>query len=430
MAPYYRWAARSEKLRAAGLPWDGARRYNAPDDGDLEVVRLARMRVSLARALRRLGRWRKPLLSAVIAAGILYGVFGLWVPSRFITIAPGPARDVATLVVPEGGDPGTGPPDGRFLLTTILASSATPVELWKVMTDPLVDLLPRWAVIPRGMSDETYVRWGEASMRESQLLAAWQAWTFLGNDVELVSDGVEVYFIARGSPAAGRLEEGDRIVAWSMAGRSGPALMPEELERDLVEAFIYGPGRTSPVLLTLDLVRDGSPVRSEFPVGIDDLAAWPFLGLALGACEPATVPPVPVTFPPSDIGGPSGGLMMTLQIVDFFAPESLTAGKVIAGSGTISPGGRVGPVGSIEKKISGAVSAGATVFLVPGEDYPAAATAVAQQGLGELVLIAVGSLTEAHQALVSLTLENTAGYNSADLARMSRTWPVDLVAVL
>ena len=390
---------------------------------------LAPLKMRLVRTLRWLGRWRRPLLYSALTIALLAGIFGLWIPARYITIAPGPTPNVATLVTPEAGLPSESETGGLFLLTTVLASGATPVQLWKAMIDPLVDLVPRAAVIPPRMSDETYIRWGEAAMVESRLLAAWQAWAFLGNEVDLVSDGVEVYFIARGSPARGQLGEGDRILDWSMSGRSEAAITPAEMERGIVEAFIYGQGRPGPVLLTLNVMRDDLPVSVRFFVELEDLTAWPFLGLAMGTRDPATDPPVPVIFPDSDIGGPSGGLMMALQIVDFFSPDNLAGGKIIAGSGTIRPGGRVGPVGSVDKKISGAFAAGATVVLVSVEDYPAAVAARVGQGLDSLVLIAVGSLAEAHRALVSLTLENAAGYNSADLARTSLVRPGIRVAI-
>ena len=79
-----------------------------------------------------------------------------------------------------------------------------------------------------------------------------------------------------------------------------------------------------------------------------------------------------------DIGGPSAGLMFSLGIYDLLTPGDLTGGKFIAGTGTITVDGKVGAIGGIQQKMSGAKEAGATVFLVPaGNCDEAAAAAVA-----------------------------------------------------
>jgi len=71
---------------------------------------------------------------------------------------------------------------------------------------------------------------------------------------------------------------------------------------------------------------------------------------------------------PTDSGGPSAGLMFTLGIMDKLEPEDLTAGKIIAGTGTIDDDGNVGPIGGIPQKLVGAKSAGAQIFLVPKDN--------------------------------------------------------------
>jgi len=193
---------------------------------------------------------------------------------------------------------------------------------------------------------------------------------------------------------------------------------------------------SSDLLLLLDIAGQGRPgrCRAALPVVITGtlaLAAVVYAvtagiaaagyasllrqGLALAAENLRTDPPVPVRFPPGDIGGPSGGLMLTLQVVDDFLPGDLTGGRVVGGSGSIGPGGEIGAVGGIDKKIAAAAGAGATVFLVSGEDYVEALSAAARQGLDDLIVIPVDSLEEAYQALVSLTGLKTAGYNGADL---------------
>lgn len=66
-----------------------------------------------------------------------------------------------------------------------------------------------------------------------------------------------------------------------------------------------------------------------------------------------------------DVGGPSAGLLFSLGIIDKLGTGDLTGGKVIAGTGTITPGGKVGAVGGVPLKTQAARRDGATVFLVP-----------------------------------------------------------------
>lgn len=66
-----------------------------------------------------------------------------------------------------------------------------------------------------------------------------------------------------------------------------------------------------------------------------------------------------------DVGGPSAGLLFSLGIVDKLGADDLTGGRVVAGTGTITGGGEVGPVGGVPLKTQAARRDGATVFLVP-----------------------------------------------------------------
>ncbi|WP_134322608.1 YlbL family protein [Cumulibacter soli] len=75
-----------------------------------------------------------------------------------------------------------------------------------------------------------------------------------------------------------------------------------------------------------------------------------------------------VNFPENDIGGPSAGLMLTLGIIDLVGDEPLIDGEFIAGTGEISPDGKVGPIGGIRFKIIAATEAGAELFLTPAEN--------------------------------------------------------------
>ncbi|MFZ2227464.1 MAG: S16 family serine protease [Candidatus Nanopelagicaceae bacterium] len=78
--------------------------------------------------------------------------------------------------------------------------------------------------------------------------------------------------------------------------------------------------------------------------------------------------PVNVSISLKDTGGPSGGLVFGLGIVEKLTPEDIVAGRTIAGTGTIDSAGNIGAIGGIGEKIIAAKSAGASVFLAPSEN--------------------------------------------------------------
>lgn len=104
----------------------------------------------------------------------------------------------------------------------------------------------------------------------------------------------------------------------------------------------------------------------------------------------------------ADVGGPSAGLLFSLGIVDKLDGDGrggdLTGGRTIAGTGTITPDGKVGAVGGVALKTQAARRDGATVFLVPKDEC---ADAKAEQPKG-LRLIPVTTLKGAVQSLVAL----------------------------
>lgn len=82
----------------------------------------------------------------------------------------------------------------------------------------------------------------------------------------------------------------------------------------------------------------------------------------------------------STTSGPSAGVVSTLAYLDAITPDDLTAGLTVAGSGTVTPHGYVGPVERIGPKTEAAVAAGADV-LFAHPDNVAEATSAAPPSL-------------------------------------------------
>ncbi|TXS41746.1 S16 family serine protease [Streptomyces sp. t39] len=104
----------------------------------------------------------------------------------------------------------------------------------------------------------------------------------------------------------------------------------------------------------------------------------------------------------ADVGGPSAGLLFALGIVDKLDGDGsggdLTGGRTIAGTGTITPEGEVGPVGGVSLKTQAAKRDGATVFLVP-EAECADAQAELPEGLRLIPVTTLEGTVESLRAL-------------------------------
>ncbi len=67
----------------------------------------------------------------------------------------------------------------------------------------------------------------------------------------------------------------------------------------------------------------------------------------------------------SPVGGPSAGLAYTLTIMDEMTGGNMLKGVDIAATGTISPGGQIGPIGGLVQKTYSVMASDAKIFFVP-----------------------------------------------------------------
>ncbi|MFC7016282.1 S16 family serine protease [Streptomyces viridiviolaceus] len=106
----------------------------------------------------------------------------------------------------------------------------------------------------------------------------------------------------------------------------------------------------------------------------------------------------------ADVGGPSAGLLFSLGIIDKLQGDGsggdLTGGRVVAGTGTISTGGKVGAVGGVPLKTQAARRDGASVFLVP-EAECSQAQAELPKGLRLVPVTTLDGAVDALRALAS-----------------------------
>lgn len=198
---------------------------------------------------------------------------------------------------------------------------------------------------------------------------------------------VKVTSVTPGLPAAGHMQKGDEITA--VDGKKATDL--DQVSRNIKAVR---PGGT----VKLDVRRSGRPVTVDLTTVAYPGTSQSRIGVTL--TDAYTPPPFKVDIKlGQDIGGPSAGMMFSLAIYDKLTPGDLTGGRYIAGTGTITPTGQVGPIGGVQQKIAGAYANGARYFLVPAGDC---AEATGSSHAGQIELIKVNTLSDSVHALEAL----------------------------
>ncbi len=201
-------------------------------------------------------------------------------------------------------------------------------------------------------------------MVSSQDTAVAVALTELGYELDKTT---EVLGVIPGSPAEGNLETRDRIL--SVNGK--PVRNANDVAR-LVRSTPEGEAAS------FVIERSGKQRTVEIePEPSEDDPEVRIVGMTVG---PSYAFPFDVSVNIDErIGGPSAGLVFSLAVYDTLTPGSLTGGDVVSGTGTISEGGRVGPIGGIQQKIVAAADSGAKVFLVPPRNCESALAAAVDE---------------------------------------------------
>ena len=342
-------------------------------------------------------------LASLLAAGMLVVlvVFAARAPVPYVTVSPGPTLDV---LGEQNGEPivqvaghRTYPVEGEFRLTTVSVSNpdrkVSLVEAIGAWLRDDVAVLPYEAMYPERNTAEEERTQSQAQMVSSQDTAVAAALTALGYDLPTYA---VVTGVSAGGPSDGKLKARDRIVG----------LGDQEISdvEGVFEAIgEYTPGDEVPVTVR----RGGAERRFDIEtVAAEDDPKRPLIGVLVGTGYDF---PFDVRLALDDsIGGPSAGLMFALSVYDTLTPGTLTGGEVVAGTGSITPDGRVGPIGGVRQKIAAAEEAGAEVFLVPADNCPSAV----HDPVEGIELIRADDLSSAVEALETYTEDP-----SADLPR-------------
>lgn len=146
--------------------------------------------------------------------------------------------------------------------------------------------------------------------------------------------------------------------------------------------------------------------RQEMKVSQSDalLAAKKFLAVRYPAIDTSRLRDSSIKVDLPDTGGPSGGLIFSLGLVELLTPADLLQGRKVAGSGTIAADGTIGAIGGIAEKVIAAKKVGATILFASRSNCNEIAKNV--QGIS---IIAISNLSEAVEYLQKPISAHSAG---------------------
>lgn len=267
---------------------------------------------------------------------------------------PGDAYELSPLVEVEGRDEDDA---GTLSLMTVTMFNATPALYIMAQFQEGYKVLDPEQVRNPHESDEEYNVRQLKLMSDSQVNALQVAFEEAGKPYEVSSNGVFILNVLEDGAAAGLLSPGDRLL--EIDGQA----------YDSMEDFLDYLG-TKKVGDEVELVIERDERTINQTVTLAPLPTEPErAGIGISFVEDKEIETTPdVSIDSDTIGGPSAGLMFTLEILNQLLDEDITHGYDIAGTGTMESDGTVGPIGGIDQKVMAADRAGIDVFFAPDNE--------------------------------------------------------------
>ncbi|MFF2344319.1 PDZ domain-containing protein [Pseudarthrobacter sp. NPDC058119] len=333
------------------------------------------------------GRPRRRLSTMMVAglAALGLGIAVGTLPVPYVIESPGPTYN--TLGQSQGhpvinvSGHETYPAAGNLDLTTVYVDggptgSVSILNAFSAWLDSSKAVYPVELIYPTGTTKEEAQEQSAVAMATSQENAVASAL----NELKIpFGQQLQAAGLSKDSASAGKIQQGDILKSINGKDITSLAVIQDELAA----------GKGAPATVTVE--RAGQPVALEVTPKDNGQGRF-ILGVMLKYLFSF---PFQVQISLDKVGGPSAGLMFSLGIIDTVTPGDLTGGKHIAGTGTISPDGTVGPIGGIGQKMRGARSSGATLFLAPAGNCDEVAGHVP----AGLQVVRVENLAEARHAV-------------------------------
>ena len=265
---------------------------------------------------------------------------------------PGSAYDVSQFVTVEAGDKNH---EGTMSLMTVAMAEATPLTYAVSYFKEYEEIFKEEDVRQEEEDEEEYTVRQLKLMTDSQFNALYIAFQKANLPYTIEYHGVTVLNVLAEGAADGELAPGDEIVEVDGVliekAQELTQILSAKKENDVVEIVINRQDKLLDRKLTLKQIPGSDKV-----------------GIGITYSESKFIKTNPnVKVDADKIGGPSAGLMFTLEILNQLIDEDLTKGYSMAGTGEMNEDGTVGRIGGIEKKVVAADKDGVEIFFAPDD---------------------------------------------------------------
>ncbi len=290
-------------------------------------------------------------LAVYVAAAVLAAVAS-YAHTPFSLMLPGDAirlRDVVTVANHRQ-------PTTDFYLTDVrFAARVTPLQLLSALI-PGAEVVRTDGILMQGVTAEEYDGLEREAMSESQSIAAFVAERQAGLRVPVPRTRVLAVYFAPFAPAKHVLRAMDVLVSLN-----GHPIASNVDVRHALQGVRPG------TAVIMAVYRRGREFRLQVPTM--RYGTRTALGAYLTTIYQRPEIPVAVQFHLPGVAGSSAGLMFALDIYRSLHPSRSRHYARVAGTGTIAYDGSVGPIEGARQKVVAAREAGASIFLVPRENY-------------------------------------------------------------
>ncbi|MFC4653237.1 SepM family pheromone-processing serine protease [Lactococcus nasutitermitis] len=276
-------------------------------------------------------------------------VIALVVPTNYYLEVPGTTQALNTMVKVEGHKDTS---KGNFFLTTVEIVRANALMMIYAQFNHFATIYSAQD-LTGGLSNSQYNLVNQFYMQTAQNTAVYQAFKLANKPYKMEYDGVYVMQVTKNSTFANKLQIADTITAVN-----GKHFTSSK------EMIAYVASQKVGEAVTLNVTRiDG---KKHTATGKFIKLSNGKTGIGIELVDHTNVITTPkVTIDAGSIGGPSAGMMFTLETYTQLTGKNLRQGREIAGTGTINDDGTIGQIGGVDKKIVTASNQGAKIFLVP-----------------------------------------------------------------
>lgn len=268
---------------------------------------------------------------------------------------PGSAYDVSKFVSVSNNHTDEA---GSMSLMTVAMQQATPFSYLWAKTQKYEKIMDIQQVRNPLEDDEEYNIRQLKLMSDSQFNAKYVAFQRAGLETKIHFNGVFVLNVLDGGASDGLLKAGDEITKVD-----GTEISNQQMLVDLLSTKQIGDK------VTIQLLRNQKEQEETITLKEIPQTEQKKAGLGITYAESKSIETNPsVTMHTEDIGGPSAGLMFTLEILNQLLDEDLTKGYAVAGTGEMLIDGTVGRIGGIDYKIIAADRDGMEIFFAPDDE--------------------------------------------------------------